>query len=80
MDRLTHVSRLPSACGRCMGGMLDVLMQTLGSEADNLSFLLLMTNTIISGYRDASAPSSAIAAKRLRLVVRLGCSCHSSSP
>jgi hypothetical protein len=48
--------------------VLDSLIQTLG-EADNLAFLLLMTETILSGYRDATA-SSLEESKRLRTVVR----------
>lgn len=50
--------------------LLDPLMQTLGPEADNLSFLLQMTETIMAGqYRDAT-DGTKDAAKRLRNVVR----------
>ena len=45
-----------------MAFVLDPLMGTLGPEADNLSFLLLMTSTITSNdYYDASAPNSEVA-------------------
>jgi len=39
---------------RCLAFLLEPLMVTLGPEADNLSFLLLMTDTILTGYKDAS--------------------------
>lgn len=53
-----------------MAFLLDPLMQTLGSEADNLSFLLQMTETILGGhYRDATDASES-AARRLHQVVR----------
>ena len=56
-----------------MAFVLDPLMGTLGPEADNLSFLLLMTSTITSNdYYDASAPNSEVATQRLHQVVRLG--------
>lgn len=54
-----------------MAFLLDPLMQTLGSEADNLSFLLQMTETILGGhYRDATDASES-AARRLHQVVRV---------
>ncbi|TFJ85174.1 hypothetical protein NSK_003597 [Nannochloropsis salina CCMP1776] len=40
---------------RCLAFVLEPLMATLGTEADNLSFLLLMTDTILTRYKDASA-------------------------
>ena len=42
---------------RCLAFLLEPLMATLGAEADNLSFLLLMTDTILTGYKDAAAES-----------------------
>ncbi len=38
----------------CMWFLLEPLMATLGPEADNLSFLLMMTDTIVTGYKDAT--------------------------
>ena len=52
---------------RCIHFLLDPLMLTLGSEADNLTFLLLMTETL-AAFRDATDDSDQ-AALRLRLVV-----------
>lgn len=58
----------------CMAFLLDPLMATLGHEADNLSFLLLLTDTILtSDYVDATVPTSITAKEKLHAVVRSGC-------
>lgn len=59
-----------------MAFLLDPLMATLGHEADNLSFLLLLTDTILtSDYVDATMPTSIAARDKLHAVVRPGMSC-----
>jgi len=47
---------------------VDPLVKTLGKEADNVAFLMQMTETILLGYRDAIAPD-AISTERLLTVV-----------
>jgi hypothetical protein len=59
-----------------MAFLLDPLMATLGHEADNLSFLLLLTDTILtSDYVDATMPTSIAARDKLHAVVRPGIPC-----
>lgn len=44
--------------GRCLKLVLDALVGSLGSEADNFSFLLDLLQTLIRDFEDAVAPDS----------------------